>query len=101
MFGALGIEGIFELGSAVVAIILFSLSMLAYHRYGQRKILYIASAFGLFFLGVVIEEIGVLLIGSENIFEIISAGIDIGAFAILFKAVVKDALKGITEIEFK
>jgi hypothetical protein len=99
MLGTIGIEGIFELGSAVLAIILFSLSMLAYHRCGQRKMLYIASAFGLFFLGVVIEETGVLLTGSESVFEIISAGIDIGAFALLFKAIVKDALKGITEIE--
>ena len=79
-----------QIGSGLFALLLFALSLLAYHRSKQSRLLLVSASFFLYFFKLIMDHIDFLLPNIENSFlDLILSGIDFVILLLFFLAVVK------------
>jgi hypothetical protein len=81
---------VLELGAGVFAVILFALSLLAYQRTGQRRLLIVSGAFGLYVVKAFFEYLTILMPSLEkSILDLILSAVEFIILMLFFLAIVK------------
>jgi hypothetical protein len=94
MFEGLDLAELFKLGSGVFALILLSISLLAYYRSRQRRLLFVSGAFGLYFIKIITEHLDLFFPNLETSFlDILLAFIDFIILLLFFLAIIKNDTK--------
>jgi hypothetical protein len=97
MFEGLDIAELLNLGSGLFALILLFISLLAYYRSRQRRLLFVSGAFGLYFIKIITEHIDFFIPNIEtSVLDLLLAGIDFIILLLFFLAIVKNGKKGTT-----
>jgi hypothetical protein len=90
MFEEFNIEELLKLGSGLFALILLLISLLAYYRNRQRRLLFVSGAFGLYFVKVIAEHLDLFLPNLETSFiDLLLAFIDFLILLLFFLAIIK------------
>ena len=90
MIEELDIAELLKLGSALFALILLSISLLAYYRSRQRRLLFVSGAFGLYFIEIITEHLDLFFPNLETSFlDLLVAFIDFIILLLFFLAIVK------------
>jgi hypothetical protein len=96
MFEELDIAELLKLGSGLFALILLFISLLAYYRNRQRRLLFVSGAFGLYFVKVITEHIDLFLPNLETSFmDLLLAFIDFLILLLFFLAIIKSDRKDV------
>jgi hypothetical protein len=94
MFEELDIAELLKLGSGLFALILLFISLLAYYRNRQRRLLFVSGAFGLYFVKVITEHLDLFLPNLETSFmDLLLAFIDFLILLLFFLAIIKSDRK--------
>jgi len=97
MFEGLDLAELLKLGSGLFALILLFISLLAYYRNRQRRLLFVSGAFGLYFVKVIAEHLDLFIPNIETSFlDLLLAFIDFVILLLFFLAIVKSDRKGTT-----
>lgn len=90
MFEELDIAELLKLGSGVFALILLFISLLAYYRSRQRRLLFVSGAFGLYFFKIIAEHLDLFLPNLETSFlDLLLALTDFVILLLFFLAIIK------------
>lgn len=90
MFEELDITELFKLGAGLFALILLFISLLAYYRSRQRRLLFVSGAFGLYFIKIITEHLDLFLSNLETSFlDLLLAFIEFIILLLLFLAIIK------------
>jgi hypothetical protein len=94
MFEELDIAELLKLGSGLFALILLFISLLAYYRNRQRRLLFVSGAFGLYFVKVITKHLDLFLPNLETSFmDLLLAFIDFLILLLFFLAIIKSDRK--------
>jgi len=80
---------IYSIGSAIVALTLLAVALLAYKRYKLKRLYLLSTAFGLFVLKVGLLHLDVLFPVSKSNLLVASVIADFGMLSMLFLAMTK------------
>lgn len=90
MFEGLDIAELLKLGSGLFALILLFISLLAYYRSRQRRLLFVSGAFGLYFVKIITEHLDLFLPNLETSFlDLLLAFINFIILLLFFLAIIK------------
>jgi len=90
MIEQLDIAELLKLGSGLFALILLAISLLAYYRNRQRRLLFVSGAFALYFIQIITEHLDIFLPNLENSFlDLLLAFIDFIILLLFFLAIIK------------
>jgi hypothetical protein len=90
----LDIVELLELGSGLFALILLFISLLAYYRNRQRRLLFVSGAFYLYFVKVIAKHLDLFLPNLETSFmDLLLAFIDFLILLLFFLAIIKSDRK--------
>ncbi|MGB9806875.1 MAG: hypothetical protein ACP5M7_04845 [Thermoproteota archaeon] len=89
MIEGIDIIELLKLGSGLFAFILLLISILAYHRNRQIRLLFVSGAFGLYFFKVIVEHIDLFIPNIEtSLLDLLLALIDFIVLLLFFLAIV-------------
>jgi hypothetical protein len=90
MIEQLDIAELLRLGSGLFALILLAISLLAYYRNRQRRLLFVSGAFALYFIQIITEHLDIFLPNLENSFlDLLLAFINFIILLLFFLAILK------------
>ena len=90
MINGIDVPEVLKIGSGVFALILFSISLMAYYRVRERRLLFVSSAFGLYFVKVIAAHLDIFIANLETSFlDFLVAFIDFVILLFFFLAIVK------------
>jgi hypothetical protein len=90
VFEELDIAELLKLGSGLFALILLFISLLAYYRSRQRRLLFVSGAFGLYFVEIITEHLDLFLPNLETSFlDLLLAFINFVILLLFFLAIIK------------
>ncbi len=90
MIEGIDIAELLKLGSGLFAFVLLSVSLLAYYRSRQRRLLFVSGAFGLYFFKVIVEHLDLLIPNMDtSVLDFLLAFIDFIILLLFFLAIVK------------
>jgi len=90
MIEELDIAELLKLGSGLFALVLLSISLLAYYRSRQRRLLFVSGAFGLYFIKIITENLDLFIPNLENsVWELLLAFINFIILLLFFLAIIK------------
>ena len=90
MIEEVGLEELLQIGSGLFALGLFVISMIAYRRSRQNRILMVSASFFLYFLKMALQHIDIILPNLETSFiDLLVASSDFVILLLFFLAVVK------------
>ncbi len=90
MFEELDIPELLKLGSGLFALMLLAISLLAYHRSRQRRLLFVSGAFGLYFIKIITEHLDLFFPNLEtSLLDLLLAFIDFIILLLFFLAIIK------------
>lgn len=90
MIEEFGLEEILQIGSGLFALGLFIISLIAYHRSKQNRILIVSASFFLYFTKIALQHIDIFLPNLEtSIIDLLIASSDFVILLLFFLAVVK------------
>jgi len=90
MIEELDIAELLKLGSGLFALVLLSISLLAYYRSRQRRLLFVSGAFGLYFIKIITENLDLFIPNLENsVWDLLLAFINFIILLLFFLAIVK------------
>lgn len=94
MIEGLDIAELLKLGSGLFALILLFISLLAYYRSRQRRLLFVSGAFGLYFVKIIAQHLDLFLPNLETSFlDLLLALIDFVVLLLFFLAIIKSDTK--------
>lgn len=86
---SIDVAELLKLGSGLFALFLLLISILAYYRSRQRRLIFVSCAFGLYFLKVIVEHIDLFIPNIETSFlDLLLALIDFIILLLFFLAIV-------------
>jgi len=90
MIEELDIAELLKLGSGLFALVLLSISLLAYYRSRQRRLLFVSGAFGLYFIKIITENLDLFIPNLENsVWDLLLAFINFIILLLFFLAIIK------------
>jgi hypothetical protein len=86
----LDIAELLKLGSGIFALILLVISLIAYYRSRQRRLLFVSGAFGLYFVEIITEHLDIFFPNLETSFlDLLLALINFIILLLFFLAITK------------
>jgi len=90
MLEEIDIPELLKLGSGLFALMLLAISLLAYYRNRQRRLLFVSGAFGLYFIKIITEHLDLFFPNLETSFlDLLLAFIDFIILLLFFLAIIK------------
>jgi hypothetical protein len=90
MIEEFGLDELLQIGSGLFALGLFVISLLAYHRSKQNRILMVSASFFLYFLKISMQHIDIFLPNLEtSVIDLLISSSDFVILLLFFLAIVK------------
>jgi hypothetical protein len=91
MIEELDIAEILKLGSGLIALILLFISLLAYRRIKQKRILFVSAAFALYVIKIIAEHVEIFSPNLDtSLLDLLLSFIDFAILLLFFLAVVRN-----------